>query len=48
MAVPKRRKTRAWRRHKINILHNFIIKFNKSNKIDKKFFKTNLNELFLI
>lgn len=50
MAVPKKKKTKSWKRHKLNCNFIKIISKNfKSNSSNiKPFYKTNLNDLFLI
>lgn len=46
MAVPKRKKSKAWKKHKINILYKSII---LNSKYDIKFkCNNNINEFFLI
>jgi ribosomal protein L32 len=47
MAVPKRKKSKAWRRHKININCNLILK-KLILKNFKGVFKSNVDDLFLI
>ncbi len=50
MAVPKRKKAKAWKRHKIML--NFIKINNKSNQFSNlkklNFFKKNLYDIFII
>lgn len=46
MAVPKRKKSKAWKKHKINILYKFLISnFKYHNKFK---YNNNINDFFLI
>jgi len=49
MAVPKKKKYRSWKRHKLNIKFNFLkkfINFNLKNNLFK--YDSNLFKLFIL